>query len=189
MILTQINEAKSIYDLIPMLRTIELTAIQDILTQNVKKMDATQTSSLFCSSLSIEKILPIDIIEHITTFQAVSKAVSKTFNKCYQQSQKREIKKREKYIASKLNIDDKNTATTYVVDPIRTKLNENEQRLKYHGPWHDLSQVIEVASNGDTILMGNGTYGSYDGEEETHLINRTLNIDKCLRIIGTGDNV
>eukprot|EP01083_Nonionella_stella_P280281 953455_1 len=123
MILAQINEAKSIYDLIPMLSAIELTAIQDILTQNVKQMDATHLSSLFCSSLSIEKILPIDIIGHITTFynKPHIQAVSKTFNKYYQQSQKREIQKREKYIASKLNIDDKNTVATYVVDPTRTE--------------------------------------------------------------------
>eukprot|EP01083_Nonionella_stella_P064118 166844_1 len=159
-ILNHINEAKSINDLIPMLRAIELTAVQDILKQRVKQMDtAEETSKLFCS-LSMEMVLPDDIIGHITSFYNMLqvKAVSKTFNKCYHQNEKREIQEREKRIASKLNIDGNSTTTTYIVDSTRTELSQNEKRLKYHGPMHDLLDVIiNTASNGDTILVHDGT--------------------------------
>eukprot|EP01083_Nonionella_stella_P172423 591704_1 len=182
MILERINEADSIDDLIPLLHAIELTAIQDILQQKVKQMNEADISNLFCSSLSIEKILPTDIIGHITSFHNMSQtqSVSKTFKKCYHQNKQKQIQKREMHIASKLNriLD---TTTTYVVDPNRTELNDNEKRLKYHGPMHDLLDVIiNTASNGDTILVHDGTYGCYSTDIE---------INKCLRIIGTGDNV
>eukprot|EP01083_Nonionella_stella_P064116 166835_1 len=160
MVLDQINESKSIHDLIPILHAFELTTVQDILKQKVKQMNATDVSSLFCSSLSIEKILPLDIIGHITSFYNMLqvKAVSKTFNKCYHQNEKREIQEREKRIASKLNIDGNSTTTTYIVDSTRTELSQNEKRLKYHGPMHDLLDVIiNTASNGDTILVHDGT--------------------------------
>eukprot|EP01083_Nonionella_stella_P207110 752682_1 len=98
-------------------------------------MNDAKISNLFCSSLSIEKILPTDIVGHITSFDNMSQiqAVSKTFKKCYHQNQKNQIQKREMHIASRLNIDAKDITTTYVVDPNRTELNDNEKRLKYHG--------------------------------------------------------
>eukprot|EP01083_Nonionella_stella_P011706 33231_1 len=77
-------------------------------------------------------------------------SVSKTFKKCYHQNQKNQIQKREMHIASRLNIDAKDITTTYVVDPNRTELNDNEKRLKYHGPMDDLFEAINIASNGDT---------------------------------------
>eukprot|EP01083_Nonionella_stella_P100242 282427_1 len=191
-ILNHINEAKSINDLIPMLRAIELTAVQDILKQRVKQMDtAEETSKLFCS-LSMEMVLPDDIIGHITSFYNMSQlqAVSKTFNKCYHQNKKREIQQREKRIASKLNIDHNPTATTYIVDANRTQLNENEKRMKYHGPMHGLLETINIASNGDTILLCGGTYGcSYDSDGPNYPEALTLNFNKCLHIIGIEDNV
>eukprot|EP01083_Nonionella_stella_P100240 282425_1 len=192
MVLEQINESKSIHDLIPILHAFELTTVQDILKQKVKQMNATDVSSLFCSSLSIEKILPVDIIGHITSFYNMLqvKAVSKTFNKCYHQNKKREIQQREKRIASKLNIDHNPTATTYIVDANRTQLNENEKRMKYHGPMHGLLETINIASNGDTILLCGGTYGcSYDSDGPNYPEALTLNFNKCLHIIGIEDNV
>eukprot|EP01083_Nonionella_stella_P048527 129651_1 len=192
MTLEQINEAKSIYDLIPMLHVIGLSTIQDILTQKVKQMDVTDISNLFLSSLSIEKVLPLDVIGHITSFQNMSqiKCVSRTFNKCYQQNRKREIQKREKHIASTLHNDDNRTTTTHVVDPTRTELNDNEKRLKYNGPLNDLSNAVKMANDGDTILIHNGTYGYYDEEgdwEENPMC--LLNVDKAIQIVGIGDNV
>eukprot|EP01083_Nonionella_stella_P276136 938159_1 len=99
MILERINEADSIDDLVPLLHAIELTAIQNILQHNVKQMDEAGISNMFCSSLSIERILPVDIIGHITSFDNGSqiRSVSKTFNQCYQQNRKREIQKKKKY--------------------------------------------------------------------------------------------
>eukprot|EP01083_Nonionella_stella_P151623 484721_1 len=91
MILERITEADSIDDLIPLLHSIELTTIQNILQQNVKQMDEPGISNLFCSPLSIERILPVDIIGHITSFHNGSqiRSVSKTFNQCYQQNRKK----------------------------------------------------------------------------------------------------
>eukprot|EP01083_Nonionella_stella_P280278 953446_1 len=184
MTLEQINQAQSLFDLIPMLHVIGLSTIQDILTQKVKQMDVTDISNLFCASLSIEKILPIDVIGHITSFHNMSqiKSVSRTFNKCYQQNRKREIQKREKHIAS--------TTRTHVVDSTRTELNENENRLKYNGPFRDLFDAVQIANDGDTILVYEGTYGYYDEdvdwEEEPKSL---LNIKNRLHIIGMADNV
>eukprot|EP01083_Nonionella_stella_P129131 391596_1 len=194
LILEQINASTSTHDLIPMLHAIELASLQNILKQKVKEMDVTDISTLFCSSLSIENILPVDIIGHITSFYNMSQvqAVSKTFNACYQQNKKTEIQEREKHIASKLKSNDNCITTTYVVDPTRTELNANEIRLKYNGPMHDLLDAINVANDGDTILLGDGTYGLYDeyvDEADDNASQFLFTINKRLCIIGIGNNV
>eukprot|EP01083_Nonionella_stella_P070615 189049_1 len=143
MMLEQINGATSVIDLIPMLDLIELSTIQDILRQKLQQTETSDIPNLFCTPLSIEKILPIDIIGYITSFYNMSRiqSVSQSFNKCYQQNKKREIHQREMVIADTIQSKDGHSRTL-IVDPTRTELNENEMRLKYVGPLRDLPLAL-----------------------------------------------
>eukprot|EP01083_Nonionella_stella_P163322 537224_1 len=158
-----IHDATTVHDLIPMLHLIELATLQNLLKQKVQQMDVSESSHVFCSAVSIENILPMDIIRHIASFHNMSRiaSVSKTFNQCYLQNQKKEIQNRETYIASKIRITG-HPITTFIVDPSRTKLSENEMKLQYKGPMNDLADAIAVANDGDRILLYEGTYGSRD---------------------------
>eukprot|EP01083_Nonionella_stella_P266529 901510_1 len=98
----RINQATSINDILPMLHHIELQTLKDILTDKINKMTMNETSKLFNASLSMETILPSDLIQHIMSFHNISnsKYVSKTFNKCHQKNKAIELKKKEKTFIS-----------------------------------------------------------------------------------------
>eukprot|EP01083_Nonionella_stella_P138179 420499_1 len=193
-----IHDATTVHDLIPMLHLIELHTLQDLIHQQLEKMDALETSHLFCSSLPMERIFPTDIIAHITSFYNMSeiRLVSTTFNKCYESNKKQEWKPRETQIISKIQTDTNTNRTTWVVDPTRKELNQNEIQLNYSGPIRDVVTAIQNANHGDTILIYDGVYGDYDPDrfvsdfhDEDAKKRMTFNIDKRLQIIGIGDVV
>eukprot|EP01083_Nonionella_stella_P193520 714669_1 len=130
MMLEQINEATSVVstrshsnsDVYSSVHLIELSALQDILRQKLQQTETSDIPNLFCTPLSIEKILPIDIIGYITSFYNMSRiqSVSQSFNKCYQQNKKREIHQREMVIADTIQSKDGHSRTL-IVDPTRTE--------------------------------------------------------------------
>eukprot|EP01083_Nonionella_stella_P282478 961209_1 len=167
MIIEHINRAQSVHDLLPMLHLIELASIKDILKQQVRKLDVTETSNVFCASLSMEQILPTDIIQHITSFYNTSQiqTVSKTFNACHQQNMRRELQKRERKIMSEIQSDRKcNTFTCKKA--------------------HELEEAIEMANHGDTILVYDGLYG-----DATHTRSLTINKDLQIKGVSTSNSV
>eukprot|EP01083_Nonionella_stella_P011271 32036_1 len=189
-ILEEINNASSVDRLLPMLYLVGLDALKQMLKQKVQKLDVLETSKLFCETLSLETVLPMDIIGRITSFYNVShvQSVSKTFQKCYQQNEAIEMKQKEKEIISKLQINDNHA--TYVVDRTRNELRDDEIELHYKGPIHDISDAIALATDGDTILVYNESTGHFELEEDEPLSSQlVLNIDKRLQIIGMRDYV
>eukprot|EP01084_Bolivina_argentea_P048166 88755_1 len=187
MIYQHIDQATSINDVAQMLQFIELQTVKDTLKQQIETISSTEISNIFYASLSIESILPFDLIQHITSFNNLSniKSVSETFNKCYQKNRNIQSKQRAAQCLSQIQINE--THNTWIVDQLRTKLNNKELSLKCKGPLNQVEDAIKSADTGDVILIYNGSYveGKNDDSDDFDIIN----IDKCLQIIGCGDNV
>eukprot|EP01083_Nonionella_stella_P207021 752467_1 len=146
-----INEATSLNDLIPLLKCIELDTMQNILTNQIQTMKSNQISNTYFSSLSIETVLPIDIIQHIISFNNIShiKYVSKTFQNCYNNNQKIQLKQRKQQILSLIKWNE-TIHKTWIVDNTRTELNNNEIALKYQPSiFNNISDAINTAKSGD----------------------------------------
>eukprot|EP01084_Bolivina_argentea_P057508 105080_1 len=104
MICQHIDKAASINDIVQMLQFISLQAIKNTIKENIETMSSNEISNVFYSSLSIESILPIDLIQNIISFNNLSniKSVSKTFNQCYQKNKNIQSKQTEKRFLSKI---------------------------------------------------------------------------------------
>eukprot|EP01083_Nonionella_stella_P038717 105259_1 len=181
---TYIDGAKTLTDLIPMLRHIELDMLKEVLKDNINNTTAhplMDNSKLFYSSLSIETLMPMDILDNIVSFHNISqnKLISKTFHKCYKRNKRRELKAREVQIQSQLKTNE--GSKTWVVHPTRSVLTTNEINLKQNGPINSLHEALAIAQDGDKILMHDGVY--------SHEQNKVLDSEHSVQIIGCGKNV
>eukprot|EP01084_Bolivina_argentea_P085858 155185_1 len=158
----QIDTAISINELMPILQFMELETIKNVMKSQLETIVSNEISNIFYKSLSIENILPLDIIQHITSFNNLRniKSVSKTFNKCYEKNKNIKSQQIEKEFLCKMNMNKNENNNTWIVDKNRTKLNEKEIKSKYKGPINNLSDAINNTNSGDKILVYNGKYSS-----------------------------
>ena len=172
-LLKRIDEATSISDIMPMIKYIDLGEIKRILKCKIDASGSEQ-SQMFYDSISIDQVLPMDVIQHITSFNYASetKLVSKAFNKCTKQNENQRTKKREQDIASIIGINEE--SKTWVITSKRTELTEQEKEQKYNGPINNFLSAMDMAKNGDTLL-----FDGYVWPKEDILI-----IHKSLRLIG-----
>ena len=117
-----VSSAQCFKDLLPFLKLIPTDKLKEFIHQNVK---TTTSNEMYYNSLSIDQILPTDIIGHILSFKCLeelnlTKRVSKLWNKLSNQNEKTHYMKLQESLDEKLSISYKSTNKTIIVHPSRT---------------------------------------------------------------------
>ena len=169
----RITTAPDVYDLLPIMQFLSLSAIKEFVTDQIdhdlESLDPEDPEDtyreIYYNGLSITDILPGDVVQHIISFNDVCrhKAVSKTWKSLSEKSEMTQM--RELYRATIVDESHEHeSAVTWIVHPKRKHLNTVEIELGYKGPLTiDLALYHiekELFGDGDRLLLHDGTYES-----------------------------
>ena len=167
----RITTAPDIYDLLPIMQYLSLSAIKEFVTHHIdlESLDPGDTEDtyreIYYNALSITDILPGDVVQHIISFNDVCrhKAVSKTWKSLSEKSEMTQM--RELYRATIVDeAHEHASAVTWVVHPKRKHLNAVEIELGYKGPLTIDSALYhienELLNDEDRLLLHDGIHES-----------------------------
>ena len=164
-IIDKIENVSSLSELITIIKCmsnhIDLNHLKNVLKDTVIHAKSSDTTRMYYSMMNIETLLPIDIIQHIESFNNTPciKFVSKKFKKCFDLNESQQLRQRESLIKTELNVTEENKIW---------HINDGDS--------YTLETAIQESNHGDTILINNGTY-ELEG-------NDNIFSNKCLKIIG-----
>ena len=163
-IIDMIEDTTSFCDLTPIMQrmsdSIDLNELKRVLKDAVIQAKSSDAAKMYYSMMDIQGLLPIDILQHIESFNhaTCNKSVSKRFKKCFESNENKQLKERESLIKTELNVTEDNKIW-----------NIND------GDIDTLKTAIQESNPGDTILINNGTFTLEDHNIFNH---------KQLQIIG-----
>ena len=163
--------------LLPILQCLPLSVIKTFVQGQMEAASESTLRSLYFKGLSIDKILPGDVMQHILSYDGLyhAKTVSKKWKLL---SDKNEAKYLRKIYQSTIVPPSQNQAgSTFIVHPTRTRKHPFEKSLGYKGPM-DIKQALDRCDDGDRLLIHDGKYWK--------LFDDKLYIKKSIRLIGLG---
>merc|ERR1712130_943968 len=112
---------------------INLEEIKRILKCKIDAISDSEQMQMYYESTSLEQVLPMDVIQHITIFNESreTNVISKSFNKCTQQNEQNRIKARENAIRSLIGTTEE--SQTWILHPTRKELTAQEKGQNYKG--------------------------------------------------------
>ena len=130
-------------ELLPLLNQIPLEQIKDFLYQKIGSMNDAESKTFYYESLSIDEILPTDIIRDIISYQgfdiAHTKCVNKQWKELSDQNEKKNYQQMEENLEQTSPIKfNKNENATWVLHPDRTDLTLTEINMGFEGITNDL---------------------------------------------------
>ena len=147
----QTASAQNINDLLPFLKCIPMDKLRDFVHQNIEEMNQSQLKTMHSNAISINRIIPGDIIQHIISFQVLElenvKCVNKQWNKLSKQHERNyylplrspeswpERHSLWKYI--------NNDPQIFILHPKRTQLTEIERQCGFKGPINCIEDAID----------------------------------------------
>merc|ERR1712228_627595 len=180
----RVSSASTITSLLPMLQQcLSLSQVKQIINEKIEQVPESTINSMYFTGLSIDDILSSDVMQHILSFDNMYRpnAVSKAWKS---HSDKNETKYlREVYRSTIIPPSQKQSGSTYIIHPKRTKLHRIEKELGYKGPMRIKNALDEYAylmEGGDRLLIHDGIYTNF---------NAPLLINTSLKVIGIGENV
>ena len=189
LIFREIKEATSLNDLQDVLGQIPLNAVKSFAISEYQKMSKKEQQAMQSKMLNPNKIFPDDLIQNILSFDYISQTrpVCKLWKKVCRKIEDNQSKVRKEAIKaeSKTFHSDRTklmpaVSRTFVVDPSRSKLTEEEQRAAYLGPYPNPQELLseDESQDGDRILIHSGTY-----------IMDSFEICSQIQLIGVGSEV
>ena len=179
LILDTIQKAESYEDLMPsLMQLIPLDEIKQILS---KKLDDEKLDLKYCKILSIEQLLPQDIIQYILSF-AVNKSVNKNWNKLAKQNEKQQYQRILRHDSPCVKFDSK-LNNVFVVNPKRDYLSSIEKELNFKAAYKQIRDLFNdhegQFSNGDIVIIfeGHQTFPFKRSEGKAYIaINTSISI-------------
>eukprot|EP01084_Bolivina_argentea_P277017 472782_1 len=174
---TSINKITNISKLSPILKELPLNSLKKFIHQSIEEMDASIAKTVYFCSLSLDDIMPSDIIQKFLSFQALDlqnvTLVNKQWNKlCY-------VNERNYYLQLQQRLDDecpisydKQLNTTWIVDHRRSKLTAVEKELGFKGPSILIIATMDI-QNCDRIFVHSGrclAQGAYFIDKNTAIV-------------------
>ena len=185
-----VSDAHTVKDLMPFLGALSLDKLKDFINQNVDEFNASESKTMYFNSVSIDKILPDDIIQYILSFQSITDNhktyVSKQWEKLSNQNE------RNYYLQLQSRLDkngpirpyNKTKNNTWIIHPTRTQLTKVEEEFGFKGPINDIVDALDSITNdfecqsGDRLII-------HEGVHNLHMVRGTICTD--LSIIGVGN--
>lgn len=160
-----VASSNSLKDLLPLLPYISLDVLKQAICQNMNGMQPESIKKMHCNSLSIHKIIPSDLIQHVLSFQGLDlkhvKCVNKQWNKLSNKNEKKyHLALQEKLDQNSPIPYDKSINNTWIVHSERNKLTRVEKELGFklvlRSRKDDMLNSSEV--NGDRFYVFSGNY-------------------------------
>ena len=133
----QVNNAQNVQELISIFQECyDLKTLKHSINQQIYTLNENQTKSMYYKSVSIESILPTDILQNVLSFNHLDdiKSVSKTFKTCMNKN-KHQLNKQE-YLKFNVNKIDSMDETVNMLKYVRDKkvhlINRYKQMRQKH---------------------------------------------------------
>ena len=155
-ILRNVDEACSVIDLLPILQSLPLSVVKQFVNQQMQQATSKRISSIYHDVISIDDILPSDVMQHILSFDGFyhPKAVNKQWKELCDMNEKNEMSR----LYSSIPLSVIQSSSTYVIHPKRKHLTALEIERGYKGPMN-IEYAFECGfSDGDTLLFHDGTH-------------------------------
>ena len=155
-----VSSAQYFNDCLPFLKLISTEKLKQFIHQNLNE---TTAKTFYYNSLSIDEIMPTDIIQHILSFQCLeelnwTKIVNKQWKKLSNRNEKMRYLKLQESLDKKLPDPYKSTNRVIIVHPFRTQLTSIEKKLGFSGPINNMPSAINMLKSGDRLYFHDGTY-------------------------------
>lgn len=160
-----VASAKNKRDLEPLLPYVSLDQLKHALYQTIDEVDDTAIKMMRFDAVSIHKIIPSDIIQHILSFQGLDLKHAKCVNKKWNELSIKNEKKSYLALQQRLEQDspipyDKSTNNTWILDSERNQLTQVEKEFGFkllpRSTKKDMMSSIDM--NGDRILVFSRIY-------------------------------
>eukprot|EP01083_Nonionella_stella_P123355 371700_1 len=145
-------------NIMPLLHLIPFCEIQTFVEQHIRKLNANAIREAYFNSLSIDDILPSDLVGHVLSFQpfpynASINQTNKMWNKLSSQLKHIQNKERIKAVDEYDLHYNEEVNNTWIIDANRTQLTNDERDSGFKGPLPDIGTALDMSESGDKLLI------------------------------------
>ena len=191
-----ITSAESISDLVPFIKHIPLNVVKEFVIENMNKMTESSATKMTFNALSINQIMPADVIQRILTFTTLDgkniKSVNKQWRDLSELNEKIYYTKLIQRLDEECKISyDPQKNKTWLIHPTRNKLTKIEKGCGFKGPYSifcngmTAESIFLSGNDGDRFLVHPGRY-TVETFAEIHMDMMPIEIRKSICIIGVG---
>ena len=199
-----VNQSNNLNDLLPFLHYLPISDIKQFIHQSINK--SSSRKKMYFESISINDILPSDLIQYILSFNALdsfsakyAKIVNTNWRKLSNSNQRNYYLQIIQMLNKNSPISyDNNKNNTFIIHPKRKRPTLIEKQFGFKGPYNDIFSKNDYSytyrlsfeiNKGDRILIYPGDYKIHQDENKDDLYDyyMEMHIKQDVTIIGLGD--